>query len=283
MTIHFSNKLLEKYGNKSRPNEQFGTLSTRMDVRSISTSTGLVCVGLSPCESVSEDVVWMLTARNLKRPMAKLPSTNLQSIPSLTLQTSTESLTVRHAAESSSTTTDVNSAVIIYKHGNFMTVLAAAVVNKYTRQPEAQTCLGPIRQVTHISMEHIQIASMPGSSPVPRPSDISHFLKHAKKRLGVVNAHAYKGTFKHYYYRPDILHRVPNEKLTEIGVPFGDVICLKEGCQAWWNGPNAKKSQDNNGNSGDGNDNLNLDLESRRPKCAVQNCLSRQRGHQPLH
>lgn len=47
--------------------------------------------------------------------------------------------------------------------------------------------------------------------------------------------------FEHSAYGPDILHKVPDEKLKLMGISLGDAIGLKEGSQCWWMGSNAKR------------------------------------------
>ena len=45
---------------------------------------------------------------------------------------------------------------------------------------------------------------------------------------------------------PDIFSEIDNKMLTtEIGIPTGDIICLKEGSTVWWNGPDAKQKCSN--------------------------------------
>lgn len=42
---------------------------------------------------------------------------------------------------------------------------------------------------------------------------------------------------------PDILHCVPDSALKDLRLLPGDVIHLKEGVVAWWNGPDAKRKR----------------------------------------
>ncbi|KAF8226640.1 hypothetical protein L208DRAFT_1300930, partial [Tricholoma matsutake] len=39
------------------------------------------------------------------------------------------------------------------------------------------------------------------------------------------------------------LHLVDTQALTDLGIPVGDAVHLKNGSQAWWSGPKAKNSK----------------------------------------
>ncbi|KAF8836892.1 hypothetical protein BDN67DRAFT_867343, partial [Paxillus ammoniavirescens] len=79
------------------------------------------------------------------------------------------------------------------------------------------------------------------SSPIMQtPSQLSRFLKHAEKHLGVFNATAFKGTLQLQDIDPDILSDVSDQTLQDIGMSMGDIIRLKKGSATWWNGPDAK-------------------------------------------
>jgi hypothetical protein len=43
-------------------------------------------------------------------------------------------------------------------------------------------------------------------------------------------------------YGPDILMCIPDSSLTDIGIPHGDVIRLKDGSSTWYNSPAAKQA-----------------------------------------
>jgi hypothetical protein len=75
---------------------------------------------------------------------------------------------------------------------------------------------------------------------IPSPSDIPHFLKHASTVLGVRHALKFESPLHHKGYGPDILPDVDDPALMAVGISAGDVLCLKNGSQKWWNGPDAK-------------------------------------------
>jgi hypothetical protein len=85
-----------------------------------------------------------------------------------------------------------------------------------------------------------------GRSPVLlSPSQLTRFLSHAKTHLGVPDALVYESTLRHKHYGPDILHKVQDSALEELGIQPGDVIRLKEGAVTWWNSPDVKRKRGN--------------------------------------
>jgi hypothetical protein len=88
------------------------------------------------------------------------------------------------------------------------------------------------------------IASHVLESPtLPSPTQLTRFLTHAEAKLGVLDALAYESPLRRKRYGPDILHRVPDSALEDIGLLPGDVLRLKEGVVGWWNGPDAKRKR----------------------------------------
>lgn len=88
------------------------------------------------------------------------------------------------------------------------------------------------------------ITSRVSESPtLPTPTQLTRFLTHAEVKLGVLDALSYESPLRHKRYGPDILHRVPDSALEDLGLLPGDVIRLKEGVVAWWNGPDAKRKR----------------------------------------
>ncbi|KAJ4463906.1 hypothetical protein C8J55DRAFT_443041 [Lentinula edodes] len=80
------------------------------------------------------------------------------------------------------------------------------------------------------------------TSPIKNtPTKLPHFLKYAEENLGVENATSHQYALQRARYGPDILSRVADAKLTDLGIPDGDVICLKEAAPSCWNGPDAKR------------------------------------------
>ena len=73
-----------------------------------------------------------------------------------------------------------------------------------------------------------------------------HFLLSLCDSSNVVNATAYKQRLAVQHIGPDIFSEIDNKMLTtEIGIPTGDIICLKKGSTVWWNGPDAKQKCSN--------------------------------------
>ncbi len=95
---------------------------------------------------------------------------------------------------------------------NMMATLAATIINSHTGGQAIAQATRPFGGRSTVSL--------PGSPQVPTPSDISRFLKYAEEKLGVKNARVYEGSFKHYHYGPDILHKVPDDKLLAVGLPL---------------------------------------------------------------
>jgi hypothetical protein len=103
------------------------------------------------------------------------------------------------------------------------------------------------RTPTHraIARDHVITSSSPtvASPIVPSPSQLTRFLAHAESKLGVQGASLYESPLRRQRFGPDILHRVPDMALTEIGIHPSDVIRLKDGAVAWWQGPDAKRKR----------------------------------------
>jgi hypothetical protein len=98
------------------------------------------------------------------------------------------------------------------------------------------------RTPTHNRQPYTIPSSSPAESPLPpSPSQLTRFLIHAENKLGVRNASLYESPLCHKHYGPDILQRVPDSALEDLGIQPGDVIRLKDGAAAWWKGPEAKR------------------------------------------
>lgn len=78
---------------------------------------------------------------------------------------------------------------------------------------------------------------------IPSPSDLTRFLDYASTNLGVRNAKDFESPLRRKGYGPDILPQVSDSALTALGITEGDVLRLKHGSTAWWNGPNAKRKR----------------------------------------
>lgn len=90
------------------------------------------------------------------------------------------------------------------------------------------------------------VTSQVSQSPtLPSPSQLNRFLTHAETKLGVIGARSYESPLRRKRFGPDILHCVPDAALEDLGLLPGDVIRLKEGVIAWWNGPDAKRKRSN--------------------------------------
>jgi hypothetical protein len=85
----------------------------------------------------------------------------------------------------------------------------------------------------------------PTSELIPSPSHLTHYLKYAETHLGVRHALTYKSSLELNGIGPDILLDVDDKLLARLGISTGDVICLKNGSMAWWNGPEAKRKRSN--------------------------------------
>ncbi|KAF8546132.1 hypothetical protein OG21DRAFT_1491548 [Imleria badia] len=76
---------------------------------------------------------------------------------------------------------------------------------------------------------------------IPSPSHLTRYLKYAETHLSVRHALNYKSSLELNGIGPDILPDVDDKLLASLGISTGDVICLKNGSTAWWNGPEAKR------------------------------------------
>ncbi|KAG8217194.1 hypothetical protein J3R82DRAFT_5277, partial [Butyriboletus roseoflavus] len=84
------------------------------------------------------------------------------------------------------------------------------------------------------------------SPPIPSPSQLMWFLKYAETELHVENATVFERKLVEQHIGPDILPKIDNRILAvEIGIPASDIIHLKKGSIAWWNGPDVKHKHSN--------------------------------------
>ena len=87
-------------------------------------------------------------------------------------------------------------------------------------------------------------------SPVrPSPSQLHRYLIHAREDLGVENALQYESPLKRARYGPDILTRIPDTSLTDLGIPHGDIVCLNDGSNTWYHSPAVKQAMCNTGSA----------------------------------
>jgi hypothetical protein len=106
--------------------------------------------------------------------------------------------------------------------------------------------IGDIMNPSHTlaQIEPTRLAVPIAKSPlIPSPSQLSRFLVHAETNLGVKDATLYESPLHRKRYGPDILPRVSDKALEEVGIQPGDVIRLKDGAAVWWNGPDAKRKR----------------------------------------
>jgi hypothetical protein len=75
----------------------------------------------------------------------------------------------------------------------------------------------------------------------PSPSQLTRFLRHCEDDLGILNASVYESPLRRKSYGPDILHKVDNKALEDLGISPGNIICLKDAVIPCYNGPSAKK------------------------------------------
>ncbi|KIM74288.1 hypothetical protein PILCRDRAFT_14550 [Piloderma croceum F 1598] len=87
---------------------------------------------------------------------------------------------------------------------------------------------------------HTAIVTSPRSPVRNTPTQLTCFLHDCKDNLGITNATQYESPLYRKLYGLDILHRVADSDLESIGIPTGDIICLKDASGPWYNGPSAK-------------------------------------------
>jgi len=75
----------------------------------------------------------------------------------------------------------------------------------------------------------------------PTPSQLKRFLHHCEDDLGILNVMQYESPLRRKSYGPDILHKVDDKALEDIGISAGNVIRLKDAAIPWYNGPSAKR------------------------------------------
>ncbi|KAH9944934.1 hypothetical protein B0H21DRAFT_823084 [Amylocystis lapponica] len=78
----------------------------------------------------------------------------------------------------------------------------------------------------------------------PSPSQLSRYLDHAARELGVQNATQYQYALENEHYGPDILPTVLDEDLVHLGIPKGDIIRFKNGSTGWYNSARSKRKHD---------------------------------------
>ena len=80
---------------------------------------------------------------------------------------------------------------------------------------------------------------------LPSPTQLKHFLLYAETKLKVRDASQYENELDCRGIRPDVFAETPQHILFEVGIPIGDIICLKKASVTWWNGlgPDAKWKQ----------------------------------------
>ncbi|KAJ7606532.1 hypothetical protein FB45DRAFT_1068431 [Roridomyces roridus] len=100
--------------------------------------------------------------------------------------------------------------------------------------PAVEVPATPARTAHHAS---------PASPALPTPSKLPRFLEYASRELGVPNARQFEFAMNENGYGPDILHRLEDRDLTDLGMTKGDAMRLKAGAAAWWEGPHAKRKR----------------------------------------
>lgn len=88
-----------------------------------------------------------------------------------------------------------------------------------------------------------QRGDVPSSPPIPSPTQLARYLEYAETNLGVRYASSYKAALELHGIGPDILPDVDDKLLADLGISAGDVIRLKKGSTAWWNGPDVKRKR----------------------------------------
>lgn len=59
--------------------------------------------------------------------------------------------------------------------------------------------------------------------------------------LGVHHASAFESAFQLHGIGPDILPDINDKVLSDLGISAGDIIHLKKGSVAWWNGSDMRR------------------------------------------
>lgn len=103
----------------------------------------------------------------------------------------------------------------------------------------------PVTPQTPTRQKNDALSSNSESELIPSPSHLTRYLKHAETQLGVRHALTYKTSLELNGIGPDILPDVDDKLLASLGISAGDVIRLKNGSMAWWNGPDAKRKRSN--------------------------------------
>ena len=113
-----------------------------------------------------------------------------------------------------------------------------------------QRTAGPVSTSTTPSSSHAwQNVSTSERSPTrPSPSQLTRFLHHCEDDLGIADVAFYEPPLCRKSYGPDILHKVDNKALEDIGISPGNIIRLKDVAIPWYNGPSAKKRKIASGN-----------------------------------
>lgn len=81
--------------------------------------------------------------------------------------------------------------------------------------------------------------------PIPSSSYLTYYLRYAEEHLGIHHVLVYKTSLELNGIGPDILPDVDDKFLSNLGISAGDVIHLKKGSTAWWNGPDTKQKWSN--------------------------------------
>lgn len=125
---------------------------------------------------------------------------------------------------------------------NIVTTLFDARVASGTRTPAADVFTpAPGDPPRTPPRQHSQLPDQLTSPVRPTPTKLSRFLSYAESELGIMNAPLLEWRLKDHGYGPDVLDAVSDDSLKELNISHGDVIRLKRGAPAWWNGPLAKR------------------------------------------
>lgn len=133
---------------------------------------------------------------------------------------------------------------------SFMTSLSSlAQIMTSAASPRSAQTQGPSVEVSVPGTPVQAKADIPGSSPVPSPTQIPRYLSHVEQKLGVSKATALASEFMAKGWGPDIIANVPlneiKEKVSSIGGTEGDAIRIQTNGAKWWKSSEAKRKRSN--------------------------------------
>jgi hypothetical protein len=94
-------------------------------------------------------------------------------------------------------------------------------------------------------------------TPLPNtPTKLSKYLIFAQDNLKIFGATSFEDTFRNNGIGPDILHLVPDDKLTALGVSLGDALRLKAHSLTWLTSQRSHKRKERDEDTNTNNDHI---------------------------